>query len=131
MEKSKQIICIPWNKNIPLIMYESMRGYNFEDEVKNGIAQLWQVENEAHIITRIEIEKDTNVITLVVCCFEGVNIVETSKQLIKQAKESGVHFLRYHTHRKGMIKWGEQLGFKIIECRENETVLIKNLIEVN
>lgn len=128
MEKS-EIIARPYRDDLPLIMRQSMRGHEnyFKDAIKKGTCQLWEVdEGKAHFITRFELQN--GIMIMVVCCYEGQDIFETSKQIIEQARRAGVHFMRYHTWRKGMVKLGKRLGFKIHETRpDGEIVLIKNL----
>lgn len=118
---------IEWNDDIPKKLSNALLGFDgyFENEVKANRCQLYRINDDSYMITRDEYDGGKR--TLTICCYQGKHIFEFAKGLIVQCKKQGFDFIRYHTHRKGMIKLGKKLGFKIISITDNETVLLKSL----
>lgn len=120
---------INWNDDIPNLMVESLQGHaeHFKDEVNRGIAQLWEVDNgETYFISRTE-RDNQNRKQFVVCCYEGQEIRAVYKLIEKSCINLGYSSIRFHTHRKGMERFGQYHGFKLLVDRGFEKVFIKNL----
>lgn len=131
MDNVLKIRRIDWFDDLFEQMSESLKGDGelLKQEVLDGTAQLWQLGQLTYMITREEYIDGKRI--LVVCAYEGRDIVKASKALIIQCIRQGYHAIRYHTSRAGMIKLGKQLGFTVYEVREHETVMHKILMRIN
>lgn len=118
-----------WDTDCEYYMQESLKGHAdfFKQQVNSGEAQLWEVDNgETYFITRTERDNDNKKV-LVICCYEGREVLKVYDLIQESCIRLGFSAIRFHTSRRGMIRFGFSRGFKILEQRSDETVLIKNL----
>lgn len=109
---------IPYNPDAFARLAEALDGYgySYRAEVEQGAAQLWEVDHGAsYAITRIEHDDKRAAPVLVLCCYEGRNIRQFTRQMIAAAKRLGVCGIRAHASRPGMWRIGQALGFEEIE----------------
>lgn len=131
MDNVLNIERINWNDDIPVYLENAMKAQDdyFEREVLAGRCQLYRLGVATYMITREEYINDLRV--LVVCCYEGRDIIKASRALIIQCRLQNFDGIRYHTSRPGMIRWGLQLGFVPIETNDDETIMYKQLNKVH
>ncbi len=91
------------------------------DQVEQGTAELWRVDNHSWMITRIEPIPGRKP-EMVVCCYKGRDLNKVTQHLMQAALRQGFGSIRYHTRRKGLNRLVSDLGFEFME-----TIYQKNL----
>ena len=94
------------------------------EQVEQGVAELWQVEDHSWMITRTEKLLGRKP-ELVLCCYKGRDVKNVTRVIFQAAKEQGFGSIRYHTSRKGLNRLVKDLGFEYLE-----TIYYKDLMEV-
>ena len=84
-----------------------------KQQVNSGIAELWRINGDSWMISRVEQYADKN--ELVVCCFQGKDLLTIGTEIIGAAKEQGLHSIRFHTQRKGLNRLLKPFGFRYLE----------------
>lgn len=96
----------------------ALDGYEdfYKAEIEAGRADLWQVDGgESYAITRLEYDERLQGDILILCCYEGQRILDYTRQLIKTCKNLGLVGLRIHSHKPGIWRMAEGLGFNELE----------------
>ncbi len=81
-------------------------------QVNRGIAQLWEIYSDygkSWMISRVENLKGQH--ELVICCYQGCDLKNIAPLVVESAKRQGFASIRFHTHRKGLNRLIEDLGF--------------------
>jgi hypothetical protein len=117
-----------FNKFVPEAMYflkPVLNGLDeyYKQEIENGKSELYFIENNTWLITRIEYEPKT----LVVSCIRGKNIIEISEYIYKAAKLINCVRIEFHTKRKGLVKMLKKWNFKFISHIDNLMVYSMNI----
>ena len=86
----------------------------FRAQIKNKTAQLWQIEHDSWMITRVEKEGNEKP-ELVVCCFQGKNLRQVTQKIVSSAKAQGFGSIRYHTQHKGLNRLLKGYEFEPLE----------------
>ena len=77
------------------------------DDIREGYAELFEINGgDSVAVTRFEVDLDE----LVVCVYEGREVMEFARVICRIAKKNGAQTLRYHTVRKGMARLLSDLG---------------------
>ena len=84
------------------------------EQVEQGIAELWRVENHSWMITRVENFPGRKP-ELVVCCYKGEDLKNVTQAIMQAAIKNGIGSIRYHTRRKGLNRLVKDLGFEFME----------------
>lgn len=79
-------------------------------EVKNGISQCWKIKGHGYLVTRFESEDKT----LVMVAGQGKGLSDVLRVMTGIAKANGVHQIRIHSRRAGMVRMLEKLNYKTV-----------------
>ena len=82
-------------------------------QVNSGIAELWHIDGHSWMISRVEDYGDKK--ELVICCYQGKDLLTIGEEIIKAAKQQGLHSIRFHTQRKGLNRLLKPFGFRYLE----------------
>ena len=75
--------------------------------LRSGGAELFSINGgESMAITRYE----SDVRELIVCFYEGRDVLKFGKMMFKVARKNGAETLRYHTRRCGLARLLSELG---------------------
>lgn len=94
----------------------ALDGYDdwYRDQVREGKAEAWRVtvdDRVSYAITRAEVDPKTQSAELVLCCYQGSDLVpfiEALKTRLDPARFTGI---RCHVRRKGFERFARRLGF--------------------
>jgi len=108
------IIHKQWIHNATAGLHHALRGdlVLLKEQVKQGIAQLWEINSEigkSWMISRVEEHNDQR--ELVICCYEGCDLKTVAPIIYKCAECQGFTSIRFHTQRKGLNRLVVDLGF--------------------
>ena len=98
-----------------------------QQQVNQGIAQLWQVDTEkgqSWLITRVEQINDQK--ELVVCCYKGCDVKTVTDVIYQCAVAQGFDSIRYHTQRQGLNRLVVHLGFTPYETIYRKVITNSN-----
>lgn len=89
------------------------------EDIRLGQAELFSINaGESVAVTRF----DTDIQELVVCAYEGRDVMDFARVMVEAGRKNGALTLKYHTKRKGMARLLSELG-----AVEVETVYLVNL----
>jgi len=99
----------------------------FTDEIKNRRCQLWEFIKDTFVITRLEVDKNSNEKTLVVCCYEGQRVCLFTTLLIEFCMSQEIDFIRFHTSFKklGRVMQHKFIFNKISESESESVYLLR------
>lgn len=106
---------IPWSDEAETGLNEVLGGdkHIIKDQVENGIAELWSLNGDGYLITRIEEERGE----LVIMCFQGKNAKTMVQECMTAADKQGLKTIRFHTQRPALKRL-----LKGFAPKESETV---------
>ncbi len=106
----------PWSEDAVRGLGETLNDCEdlLAEQVKRGVAELWLIDGDSWMITRVEHFPGRKP-ELVVCCYKGRNVKEVSRLILKSAIKQGMGSVRYHTKRKGLNRLVQELGFEYME----------------
>jgi len=110
------IVRKPWSEEAAQGLGETLRdcGDLLREQVENGIAELWLIEDHSWMITRTEYFPSRKP-ELVVCCYKGQDLNTVTKVILDTAIKNGFGSIRYHTRHKGLNRLVQDLGFEFME----------------
>ena len=93
-----------WRPEATVGLQETLRDDlpTLQAQVNKGIARLWSITSDngvSWMVTRVERPVD-RLPELVICCYQGGDLVAVSERIISAAKQQGFGSLRYHTERQ-------------------------------
>lgn len=83
-----------------------------ETEVQSGVCELWRVHEpgDGWVVTRFEVYPAAPS-ELCIVAGAGRGYVDTLPHFVEIARKMGAGAVRVHTHRPGVCRWLERLGF--------------------
>ncbi len=85
-----------------------------KQQVNSGIAELWCIDNESWMITRVE-DLPGRKPELVVCCYKGKDLNQVGDLILAQSKKQDFGSIRFHTKRKGLNRLLSKFNFQFLE----------------
>lgn len=119
-----KIVKVPhWTREAEQGLGETLRGDAdlLRQQVNDGIAELWRIENHSWMITRVE-DLPGRKPELVVCCYKGKDLRTVGDLILTQANRQDFGSIRFHTRRKGLNRLLHKFEFDYLE-----TIYLKTL----
>lgn len=108
------IVKVPWTAEAEQALQPALLEDTAEiaSQVKRGICELWRVDapGEGYVVTRLESYEAAQP-QLCIVGGAGSGYVQTLPGFKEIARRNGAESVRVHTHRKGVCRWLENLGF--------------------
>ena len=83
----------------------------YREQVNNGRAELWHIDDHSYAVTRIE-ENQNGQLEMVVCLYQGRGLNSFVGHLIDKVMSSDIAVIRFHTKSAGLGRWMvNQFGF--------------------
>ena len=92
-----------------------------KQQVNNGIAELWRIEQHSWMITRVD-ALPGRAPELVVCCYKGKHLNTVGELIVAQATQQRFGSIRFHTNRKGLNRLLSQFDFDYLETVYQKTL---------
>lgn len=93
---------------------KAVNGYEkfYREQIQQGIAELWEInDGESYCISRLEYDEYKEKTILVLCCYQGKNIIQFARHAEKIADENGWQ-VRVHTESETLAKlYQRKMGF--------------------
>lgn len=94
----------------------ALDGYDewYRDQVNEGKAEAWRVtvgDRVSYAITRAEFDPKTQSGELVLCCYQGSDLVAFVTELQDRADPNVFTGIRCHVRRRGFERFARRLGF--------------------
>lgn len=89
------------------LLDKSLDGYGdfYREQIIQGICELWKINGgESYAVSRLEYDEYKKINILVMCCYEGKNIVKFVRHVEKIADSKGWH-VRIHTKNPTLAKF--------------------------
>lgn len=105
-----------WSARAEAGLSETLRGEEAEiaRQVNEGIAELFEFENDTFMVTRIE-AGETLPSELVVMCLQGQGLNRIAPWTINLARANDMASIRVHTQRLGLGRALRRYGFRELE----------------
>lgn len=105
-----------WNEEAERGLRDTLRddGPELARQVNEGIAELYLIDGETYMLTRVDaVEGGPR--ELVVCCMQGRNVRQITPWIIDLAAANGIDSIRYHTQRPALQRMVAKFGFRELE----------------
>ena len=105
-----------WTKQAEQSLGETLRDDAdlLKHQVNNSIAELWCINGESWMITRVE-HLPGRKPELVVCCYKGKDLNTVGDLILAQAQIQRFGSIRFHTQRKGLNRLLSKFDFQFLE----------------
>jgi thioredoxin reductase len=111
-----QVQKVAWSERAAKKLEFALMGdsIQIQNEVENGISELWLIDSVSYLVTRVEHDLQNNR-ELVFVAGAGENAVEAIEYFKEKAKKHGIKTMRLHSGLKGMQRLIKKTGFKAVE----------------